>query len=210
MAANPLPGDQARYGRFDALQDRNREVLRKMLEAASANKPGRSALDQKIGDYYFACMDQKAIDARGTAALKPDLDRIAGLKNKQGLAELVASLMRGGTAEFFNFSSEQDAKDSTQEIAGLDQGGLGLPDRDYYLKTDAKSVEQRNAYVAHVAKMFELLGSSPAEAAKKAQTVLTIETALANGSLRSGHAARSGEGVSQDDGEGAGHAGAGF
>jgi putative endopeptidase len=183
MAANPLPGDQARYGRFDALQDRNREVLRKMLEAASAEKSGRSALDQKIGDYYFACMDQKAIDARGTAALKPDLDRIAGLKNKKDLAELVALLMRGGTAEFFNFSSEQDAKDSTQEIAGLDQGGLGLPDRDYYLKTDAKSVEQRNAYIAHVAKMFELLGSSPAEAAKKAQTVMTIETALANGSF---------------------------
>src|SRR5580658_96989 len=96
MAANPLPGDQARFGRFDALQDRNRQVLRKMLEAASANQPGRSALDQKIGDFYYACMDQKAIDARGVAALKTDSDRIAALKNKKDLAELVAALIRGG------------------------------------------------------------------------------------------------------------------
>jgi putative endopeptidase len=183
MAANPLPADQPRYGTFDQLQDRNREVLRKMLEAASANKPGRSALDEKIGDFYFACMDQKGIDARGTAALKPDLDRIAALKNKKDLGDLVALLLRSGTPEFFNFSSEQDAKDSTQEIAGLDQGGLGLPDRDYYFKTDAKSVEQRAAYLAHVTKMFQLLGSSPAEAAKKAQTVMAIETALADGSF---------------------------
>src|SRR5580704_10196122 len=77
MAANPLPGDQARFGTFDQLQDRNRNVLRAMLEKASADNPGRSAQDQKIGDFYFACMDQKGIDAKGTAALKPDLDRIA-------------------------------------------------------------------------------------------------------------------------------------
>lgn len=161
MAAHPLPADQARYGRFDALQDRNREVLRKMLETASAAKAGRSAIEQKIGDFYFACMDQKAIDARGAAALKTDLDRIAALKNKQDLAGLLAVLMRDGNDEFFNFSSEQDAKDSSQEIAGLDQGGLGLPDRDYYFKTDAKSKEQRAAYVEHLTKTFELLGSSP-------------------------------------------------
>ncbi len=183
MAAHPLPADQSRYGRFDALQDRNREVLRKMLETASIEKPGRSGIEQKIGDYYYACMDQKAIDARGVAALKSGMDRIAGLKNKKDLAELVALLMRDGSDQFFNFSSEQDAKDSSQEIAGLDQGGLGLPDRDYYFKTDAKSVEQRTAYVQHLTKTFELLGSTPADAAKKAQTVMAIETALADGSF---------------------------
>jgi endothelin-converting enzyme/putative endopeptidase len=183
MAANPLPADQARYGRFDALQDRNRTVLRTMLEAASVDKPGRSAIDQKIGDFYFACMDEKAIDAKGVAPLKAELDRIAALKSKKDLADLVATLLKSGTPEFFNFSSEQDAKDSTQEIAGLDQGGLGLPDRDYYFKTDQKSVEQRAAYLAHVAKMFELMGSTPADAAKKAQVVMAIETALADGSF---------------------------
>jgi putative endopeptidase len=183
MAANPLPADQARYGRFDALQDRNRTVLRTMLDAAAVDKPGRSAIQQKIGDFYFACMDEKGIDARGTAPLKADLDRIAALKNKKDLADLVALLHRSGTSEFFNFSSEQDPKDSMQEIAGLDQGGLGLPDRDYYLKTDQKSVEQRAAYLAHVTKMFQLLGSSPTDAAKKAQVVMAIETALADGSF---------------------------
>src|ERR1700683_189673 len=111
MTANPLPADQARYGRFDALQDRNRTVLRTMLDAAAVDKPGRGAIQQKIGDFYFACMDEKGIDARGAAPLKPDLDRIAALKNKKDLAELVAILHRNGTSEFFNFSSEQDPKD---------------------------------------------------------------------------------------------------
>ena len=104
MAANPLPADRARYGRFDALQDRNREVLRKMLENASVEKPGRSAVDQKIGDFYYACMDQKTIDARGMAPLKQDMNRIAALKSKKDLAELIATLMRDGNVEFFNFS----------------------------------------------------------------------------------------------------------
>jgi putative endopeptidase len=183
MTANPLPADQSSYGTFSQLQDRNRMVLRTLLEAASVDKPGRSAMDQKIGDFYFACMDEKGIDARGTAPLKADLDRIAALKNKKDLAELVAMLLKSGASEFFNFSSEQDAKDSAQEIAGLDQGGIGLPERDYYFKTDQKSVDERNAYLAHVAKMFELLGSSPADASKKAQVVMAIETALADGSF---------------------------
>jgi endothelin-converting enzyme/putative endopeptidase len=183
IAANPLPADQARYGRFDALQDRNRTILRTVLEAASVDKPGRSALEQKIGDFYFACMDEKTIDMRGAAPLKPELDAIAAMKDKKGLAELVAHLYRSGAPVFFNFSSEQDAKDSTKEIAGLDQGGIGLPDRDYYFKTDAKSEELRKQYAEHVTKMFELLGSSPAEAAARAQVVMTIETALADGSF---------------------------
>ena len=183
IAAHPLPADQARYGTFDQLQDRNRELLRSMLEAAQVDKPGRSAQDQKIGDFYESCMDQKGIDSRGTAPLKSDLDRIAALKSKKELADLIAGLLKSGTSEFFSFSSEQDAKDSTQEIAGLDQGGLGLPDRDYYFKTDQKSVDLRKGYVAHVTKMFELLGSSPADAAKKAEVVMAIETALADGSF---------------------------
>jgi endothelin-converting enzyme/putative endopeptidase len=183
IAANPLPPDQSRYGRFDALQDRNRMILRAELEAASADKPGRNALEQKIGDFYFACMDEKTIDKRGVSVLKTDLDAIAALRDKKGLAELVAHLFRIGTPVFFNFSSEQDPKDSTKEIAGLDQGGIGLPDRDYYFKTDPKSDELRKQYVDHVSKMFELLGSSAAEAARQSQVVMTIETALADGSF---------------------------
>jgi len=183
MAANPLPPDQARFGRFDALQDRNREILRNFLEAAMVDKAGRTALEQKIGDMYAACMDEKTIAAKGIAPLKPDLDRIAALMDRKQLAELAASLFRMGTPVFFTFSSEQDAKDSTKEIAGLDQGGLGLPDRDYYFKTDPTSVMLRKQYVEHVTRMFELLGTPSAEAAPKAQAVMAIETALADGSF---------------------------
>ncbi|MBV9399718.1 MAG: M13 family metallopeptidase [Bryobacterales bacterium] len=183
ISANPLPPDQSRWGRFDALQDRNRAILQNVLETASSDKPGRSAIEQKIGDFYYACMDLKTIDARGTTPLKADLDRIAGMKDKKALAEVVAHMFRMGAPPFFFFSSEQDAKDSTKEIAGLDQGGLGLPDRDYYFKTDQKSVDLRKQYIEHVTKMFQLLGSTPADAAKKAQAVMAIETALADGSF---------------------------
>jgi endothelin-converting enzyme/putative endopeptidase len=183
IKANPLPPDQSRYGRFDALQDRNRLILNNFLEAASAEKPGRSAIEQKIGDFYHTCMDEKAIDARGVMPLKPDLDRVAALKDKKALADLVAYLFRIGAPVFFNFSSEQDAKDSTNEIAGLDQGGLGLPDRDYYFKTDQTSIDLRAKYVQHVTKMFELIGLPAAEAAQKARVVMAIETALADGSF---------------------------
>ena len=183
MAANPLPNDHARFGRFDALQDSNRTVLQNILESAAADKPGRSVVEREIGDYYSSCMDQKTIDARGLAPVKRDLDRIAAIRDKAHITDAVAELYRVGTSEFFEFGSSQDAKDSTQEIADLDQGGLGLPDRDYYFKTDPKSVELRKQYIAHVARMFELSGDAPAAAAKKADAVMAIETALANGSL---------------------------
>ena len=183
LAANPVPNDQARWGRFDVLQERNRTILQNILESASANKPGRAAIEQKIGDYYASCMDEKAINERGTAPLKPDLDRIAAMKDKPAITEIVVGMYRIGSEPFFRFSSEQDAKDSTQVIGGLDQGGLGLPDRDYYFKTDEKSVDIRKKYVAHVTRIFELLGLAPEAAVKQADAVMSIETALAGGSL---------------------------
>jgi endothelin-converting enzyme/putative endopeptidase len=183
MAANPLPNDHARFGRFDALQESNRTVLQNILESASADKPGRSVVQREIGDYYSACMDLKAIDAKGLGPAKRDLDRIAAIRDKAHITDAVADLYRMGTLVFFEFGSSQDAKDSTQEIGDLDQGGLGLPDRDYYLKTDPKSADLRKQYVAHIARMFELTGVAPAAAAKKADAVMALETALAKGSL---------------------------
>ncbi len=141
----------------------------------------RNPLNQKIGDYYAACMDEKAIETAGAAPLKADLERIAALHSKSDLANVIAAMP--GLNAPFDFHSDQDYKNSSQVIAEVDQGGLGLPDRDYYLKTDPKSVELRQAYVAHVQKMFELLGDAPGIAATEAQTVLRIETALAKGSL---------------------------
>ena len=180
---NPIPADQASWGRFNELHERNQLVLRGILEKQSADNPKRSSNDQKIGDYYASCMDETSINAKGTAPLQPTLDRIAGLSDKGQLPALVGYLHNNGVSALFEFSSEPDSKDSMMEIAGTDQGGLGLPDRDYYLKTDEKSVGLRKAYVAHTTKMFELMGESPEKAAADANTVLSLETELAKASM---------------------------
>jgi putative endopeptidase len=185
LSANPVPGDQSRWGRFDALQERNRTILQGILESASGNKATRTVIEQKIGDYYASCMDTKALDQKGLAPIQADLDRINAMDGKPALTGVVTSLYRIGSNPFFRFSSEPDAKDSNEIIAGLDQGGIGLPDRDYYFRTDEKSVEIRKQYVTHLLKMFELLGNSTEVASKRAEAVMNIETTLAKGSLDS-------------------------
>ncbi len=180
---NPIPADQPAWGRVNELAERNRETLRRILEAASADDPHRSADQRRIGDFYASCMDEKGIEAKGTAPLAPELERIAALKSKRELAPLVARLHAAGAGAFFGFSSEQDFKNATAVLALASQGGLGLPDRDYYLKNDAKSVEQRQSYTAHVERMLALLGEPPAAARADAAAVLEIETGLARGAL---------------------------
>ena len=161
MKSNPIPADQSRWGRFSELQEHNREIFHQILEEASRPDPNRDAVTQKIGDYYAACMDVKTIDANGLEPLEPQLDRIRDLKDKSQLAAEIARLHDHGVSALFDFSSGQDFKNSKEVIAQFDQGGLGLPDRDYYLKTDPKSVEIREKYLAHVQRMFELAGYSP-------------------------------------------------
>jgi endothelin-converting enzyme/putative endopeptidase len=180
---NPIPADQSSWGRFQALAERNRETLRQILEEADQPGPQRDAVTQKIGDYYAACMDEKAIDAKGLAPLQPELDAIRALKDKSELAQEIARLHRDGVGALFELSSGQDFKDSSQVIAQFDQGGLGLPERDYYLKEDAESAELRKKYVAHVERMFTLAGEKPERAKADAAIVMRIETALAKGSL---------------------------
>lgn len=181
MKKNPIPADQSSWDTYSKMQDENRERLRGILEAAAKPDANRDASEQKIGDYYASCMDEKKIDAEGVAPLKPELEEIAKLKSKKDLAEMVASMRDENV--LFRFGSTQDYRDASQVIAEASQGGLGLPDRDYYLKEDAKSVELRKKYVEHVRKMFELLGDEPEVAAKEAQAVMSIETALAKGSM---------------------------
>jgi endothelin-converting enzyme/putative endopeptidase len=183
LKENPIPADQARWGRFDELTERNRETLHQILEEAAKPDPHRDATAKLIGDYYAACMDEKAIDAKGLAPLQPVLDRIKNLSDKSQLAEEIAYLHRIGIPSLFDFSSGQDFKDSTLVVAQLDQSGLGLPDRDYYLKDDPKTVEIRQKYLAHMQRMFELAGDKPDVAKAHAQTVMRLETALAKGSL---------------------------
>ena len=183
---NPIPPDQSSWDTYSKMQDENTARLRGILEEAAAGGTGRNAVTQKIGDYYASCMDEKTIDAVGIKPLQPYLDAIATLHAKADLAPIAAdaaytSHYRRST--LFFFSSDQDAKNSEQVIAEAFQGGLGLPDRDYYFKDDAKSQELRQQYVAHMQKMFELLGDKPAAAASESQTVMRIETALAKGSM---------------------------
>jgi putative endopeptidase len=178
---NPIPPDQSSWAVYSKMEDENRERLKGILEEAAVPDAGRNAVTQKIGDYYASCMDEKAIEAKGAEPLKPELERIENLKSKKDLADIVAAMIDDDV--LFDFGSIQDYRDANQVIAEADQGGLGLPDRDYYTKEDAKSEELRKAYLAHVQKMFELLGDKPDTAAAEAHNVMKIETALAKGSL---------------------------
>ena len=182
LKSNPIPPDQASWGRFNELAERNRAILRGILEKAASAKT-RDADEQKIGDYYASCMDQAAINSKGTAVLKPIFDRIDAVKDKNELPELLAYLHHQGFNVFFGFGSTPDFKDAKEVIAEADQAGLSLPDRDYYLKTDAKSEELRKQFVQHVTNMFKLLGDSPEKASQEATVVMNIETALAKGSM---------------------------
>ena len=181
LKRNPIPPDQSSWDTYSKMQDENLARLRGILEAAATPDSKRSAVDQKIGDYYASCSDEKAIDAKGAEPLKPGLERIAKISSKPEIADVAAAMTDDNV--LFRFDSIQDFRDANQVIADADQGGLGLPDRDYYTKDDAKSVELRKQYVAHVQKMFELLGDKPETAAAEAQTVIRIETALAKGSM---------------------------
>jgi putative endopeptidase len=181
LKKNPIPPDQSSWDTYSKMQDENLARLRGILETAAAPDPKRKAIDQKIGDYYASCIDEKAIDAKGAEPLKPGLDRIAKLSSKAEIADVAAAMTDDNV--LFRFDSIQDFRDANQVIADADQGGLGLPDRDYYTKDDAKSVELRKQYVAHVQKVFELLGDKSETAAAEAQTVMRIETALAKGSM---------------------------
>ena len=180
IGKNPIPSDRGRWARSDVLIELNLEKLRAILETAAA---GSDPATRKIGDFYASCMDEAGIEAKGLAPLAPELARIDALTGADGLPALLAREHQNGARAFFSFRSTEDNTDATEVIAELDQGGLGLPERDYYLRSDAASVELRNAYRRHVANMLRLLGE-PAEAADRdADVVLALETDLAKASL---------------------------
>ena len=184
MKNNPIPADQTRWGRFNELHERNQYLLYKELEAAAQPSASRTPLQAKYGDFYASCMDTSAVNAKGMEPLKPALDGIAGLVDKKQLASLLTDLQRDhGTSALFRFRVEQDEKDSSKQIADLSQGGLGLPDRDYYLEQTDRQKKIREQYVDHMTKMFELVGDPPEQAAAEAKSTMAIETALATGSM---------------------------
>jgi putative endopeptidase len=178
-----IPADQPEWVSFIELDERNKEVERDILEKAAVESPSRSAMEQKIGDYYSACMNEKAADAKGLDPVKRELERVMAVKDKQTLIDTIAHNHMIGANALFNFYSHPDLHNADQVIAYIDQGGLTLPDRDYYIKDDAKQVEMRKHLVDYITEVFTLAGQSPAKAADSAQTVLRIETALAKAQM---------------------------
>jgi endothelin-converting enzyme/putative endopeptidase len=183
MASHPIPADESRWARSSELTDRNLNVLRAILEKAAAPDPKRGETAQKIGDLYASCLDEPRIDAAGAKPIQPLLKRIAKAKTSKDLIPVFAELHATGVSGLFNLSAQPDMHDAQSMIVHVDQGGLTLPDRDYYLKDDPKSKETRDRYLAHVRKMLELLGDEPAAAGASAAKILALETSLAGASM---------------------------
>jgi len=186
MKNHPIPPDMAQWSRFGELYERNLYVLRDILtQAQAAGK--HTATETMVGAYYASCMDESTIEKKGSDPLIPELERINGIKTKADLIRQVAYMHRNSTPALFAFSPYPDMHDSVNTIALIDQGGITLPDRDYYLKDDPKSVETRQKYLEHVQKMFELAGEKPGVAgAKLVSKVLTTGNRYSQLSLEPG------------------------
>jgi predicted metalloendopeptidase len=182
---NPVGPAYASWERFSQLREANLTALRGILETAVASRasaPSSNApetLDQKLGDFYGACMDEQGIEREGLKPLEPDLARIAVISSPAALPEEIARLHAQGVRALFGFGASQDDKDSTRIIARAVQGGLGLPDRDYYTQQDERSKKLREQYRQHIVKMLRLAGDRPAEAEASARAILGLETRLA-------------------------------
>jgi putative endopeptidase len=184
LSANPIPAAFSSWGVDSVLSEQNRDVMHDVLEAAAKNTGApKGSNEQKVGDFYAACMAEDQINAAGLKPIQPELTRIDAIKNARGMQATVAHLHALGLSPLFRHGSTQDAKNSAEVTYEVLQGGLGLPDRDYYFKDDDKSKTIRAEYLKHVAKMFELLGDDATRAASQAQTVMSIETKLAGASM---------------------------
>jgi putative endopeptidase len=180
---HPIPNDRSGYGTGTMVFEHTEYVLHAMLENAAAGGADRTPNQQKIGDYYAACMDTKAIDAKGLQPFHEDLERIAALKDKAELTPLLARYQLININAFFGLGEQQDFKDATKQIALVDQGGLGLPERDYYFREGDAAEKTRKEYVQHIANTLKLIGESEPQAQSDAQDIFKLETALAKASM---------------------------
>ena len=179
----PIPADKPGYDPLFIVYDHTQDALHQLLGQVAPKSAQHTANEQKIGDFYATCMDADAIHADGLKPLQPELDRIAALRDKMQLTDLLAHVQIIGVNAFFNFGEQQDFKDASQQIAFVDQAGLGLPERDYYFRTGDAAEKTRKNYVAHVAKMLELMGEPADKSAADAGKIMTLETALAKVSM---------------------------
>src|ERR1700678_694609 len=184
IKANPIPPDRAYWGVDTVLEQANEDFIRDLVEgfARQTSLPPGSPR-RKVADFYASGMDEQAIEAAGMAPLQPEFARIAAIADPADLQAEFAHLQSIGIAAPFEVGQMQDFKDSTRVIAFIGQGGLGLPDRDYYLKSEPNFVAVRKAYVEHIARMFVLLGDASAAAARQADAVMALETRLAQASM---------------------------
>ena len=180
---NPIPPDYTDWLSFSEVQEHNYVVLRDILEKASVDDAKRNLVDQKIGDFYFACMDEQMANQRGYAPLKPTLDRIAAVEDKREMITVMADESLVGPNPLFSFFSQPDMHNADLTVAVVDQGGLSLPDRDYYLKDDPDMIAVRKAFVDHMTRLFVMIGQTPAQAAQSATRVMKIETQLAKAAM---------------------------
>ena len=179
-AANPIPADRQRWGQFTMLEENNLEILKKILESPT---PAADASRRKAADFYAACMDERTIESKGPTPLASDLARIDRVKQPRDIPPLLAHLHDIGVPAFFRFAAQIDRRDAARQIAIVDQAGLGMPDRDYYLKTDARSAEIRQKYQTHVQTTLAMLPGAAPDPAKDAAAVVAIEHAIATAEL---------------------------
>lgn len=192
IKAHPLTDEYARFGSFDLLAENNREQLKGLIEELAARKSESGSIAWKIGNLYNMAMDSVKLNANGVAPVKPQLEKIAAV-SQDGLVELIAEMRRSGFDPYFGLYIGSDDMNSSMNIAHIYQSGLGLGDRDYYLKEDDHTKDIRAKYEDHVAKMFELAGYGEEQANKAATGVMRIETSIAKASyekvkLRDPHA----------------------
>jgi putative endopeptidase len=179
----PIPNDRSGYGTGAMVAEHTEVVLQGLIETAAAGGAKRTANEQKIGDYYASCTDTTTIDRNGLKPLQPELDRIAALTSKDQLPELLAHYQLINDAAWFNFGEQQDFKDARKQIAAVDQGGLGLPERDYYFRTGDAADKTRIQYVEHITNILKLMGEPAGNSASDAQKIMLLETALAKVSM---------------------------
>jgi len=179
----PIPSDRSGFGTGALVAERNEYILHTMLEKAAAGGAERTPNEQKIGDYYASCLDVDAINKKGLGPLQPELDRIAAIKDKSELTSLLAHFQLINANAFLGFGEQQDFKDATKQIALVDQGGLGLPERDYYFRTGDAPEKTRNEYVQHIVNVLKLMGEPESTATSDAQSIVQLETALAKVSM---------------------------
>jgi len=183
LKTTEIPASESRWGTFNILGESNNTLLREILEKDSKTSSPKGSDAQLIGDFYSACMDEAAIESAGIKPIEPFFKKIDGINDQSGLLKEIAAMHDAGMPAIFSFGAAADLKDTNSVILNAFQGGLSMPNRDYYLNTDAKSVETRAKFVAHMTNMFKLLGDSPDAAASNAATVMALQTRLAKASL---------------------------